>query len=75
MKNLLYLVGLVAIVAIAIAVMRNNDTDVVVPDATDVTVEETSEDMMEDDMMAEDEMMAEEADMEADVVVEEESTM
>jgi beta-lactam-binding protein with PASTA domain len=57
MKNLLYLVGLVAIVAIAIAVMRNDEADVVVvPDITETTEEDV---MMEDDMTEEDMMIEE----------------
>lgn len=74
MKNLLYLVGLVAIVAIAIAVMRNDDADVVVPDV-DITEEEMSEESMDDDMVEEDEPVADDSDMDSETETEAEASL
>jgi uncharacterized protein YxeA len=52
MKKLLYLVGLIAIVAIALSVFNSNETDVEMVDetVTEETVEEATEEMAEETM-------------------------
>ena len=67
MKNLLYLVGLVAIVAIAIGVMRNDEADVIV-ETPDVVEEEMSEDMDAENEMMEDDMSDDSMEMEDDMM-------
>jgi hypothetical protein len=59
MKNLLYIIGLVAIVAVIVAIVKTNNTEVTVPAselelpiAEDLMVKEMPA-VMEDDMVAE----------------------
>jgi hypothetical protein len=80
MKNLLYLIGLVAIAAVAISVM--NDEEVSMPPSNTVVEEVQNTETMEEDMVADDtetmeeDMVADDTEtMEEEIVADDTETM